>query len=171
MAKLIKLPEIPDAERNQRIDELLALIEQLLQENLQQKETIQQLRDEIAVLKGDKARPKFKAGGMAQNTDQNTDQDCQTAGESVPDKEDGKDGKAPDKRAGSPKAHKTKDLTIHEELKVPPDRVLPPGSRFKSYRDVVVQDLEIRPCNTRFRLAVWQNSGLREMTQDQWRHP
>lgn len=30
MAKSIKLPEIPDAERNQRIDELLALIVALL---------------------------------------------------------------------------------------------------------------------------------------------
>ena len=63
----IELPDIPEVERTPLVDTLLGLLEALVQENSRQSETIQQLRDEIAILKGEKAKPKFKPSGMNEN--------------------------------------------------------------------------------------------------------
>jgi hypothetical protein len=60
MPSPIPFPEIPDAERIPLAERLVALIEALAQESQRQAETIQQLRDEIAVLKGE--HPLVSAG-------------------------------------------------------------------------------------------------------------
>lgn len=148
MSSPIHLPEIPDAERTPLVEELMVLIEALAQENQRQAETIQQLRDEIAVLKGEKGKPTFKPSGMEEKT---------TPDAPPPeDEEGGGDGEGPAKRPGSNKRSKTRQLTIHQEIPVPPVQPLPAGSRFKGYRDFVVQDLKIESFNTRYRLEVWQ---------------
>jgi hypothetical protein len=145
----IHLPEIPDAERTPLVERLVVLIEALAQENQRQAETIQQLRDEIAVLKGEKRKPTFKPSGMEEETTPD-----------APPPEDGGTGAddeaPPKKRPGSHKRRKTRQLTIHQEIPVPPVQPLPAGSRFKGYRDFVVQDLKIESFNTRYRLEVWQ---------------
>ena len=64
---------IPDAERTPLVNQLLVLIEQVIEENLRLKETIQQLRDEVARLKGEKGKPKFKASGMERETGSSPD--------------------------------------------------------------------------------------------------
>ncbi len=46
-------------------------------------------------------------------------------------------------------------MAIHEEKIIQPQRRVPKGSRFKGYRDIVIQDLVIRAYNTRYRLARW----------------
>ena len=107
-----------------------------------QAETIQQLRDEIAVLKGEKGKPTFKPSGMEDQSD--------------PDKQEQGTGDSMGKRAGSNKRSKTPDVPIHEECVIPPAERPPSGSRFKGYRDFVVQDLKIEAHNTRYRLEVWQ---------------
>jgi hypothetical protein len=148
MASPIQLPEIPDAERSPLVERLVVLIEALAQENRRQAETIQQLRDEIAVLKGEKRKPTFKPSGMEE----------ETAPDALPP-EEGETGAAdegPPKRPGSNKRRKTHRLTIHQEIPVPPASPLPAGSRFKGYRDFVVQDLKIESFNTRYRLEVWR---------------
>jgi hypothetical protein len=141
----IQLPDISDAERTPLVEQLLALIEALAETSHRQTETIQPLRDEIAVLKGEKPKPTFKPNGMEQQTD--------------PEATDGSDGdgdgESKDKRPGSAKRHKTQDLIIHEACPIPP-REVPAGARFKGYRDFVVQDLKIAPHKTRYRLEVWQ---------------
>ncbi|MCG5526535.1 hypothetical protein LRB11_16655 [Ectothiorhodospira haloalkaliphila] len=139
---MIKLPDIPDAERTALVDVLVSLIERLTEKTQQQDEAIQQLRDEIAVLKGEKGRPKFKPSGMESQDDNQKNSK-------------GKQGDS-DKRAGSSKRSKTSRLTIHEECPIAPIQPLPAGSRFKGYRDFVVQDLKIAAHNTRYRLEVWQ---------------
>ena len=149
------LPSIAASERTPLVERLLEQIEQLLEENHGQAEQIQQLRDEIAVLKGQKAKPKFKPSGMDTETEPSGDAD---SGDGAEDGDGGEDGgeRPPRKRAGSSKRKKTAQLTIHETLKVAPQLPVPDGSRFKGYHDFVVQDLRIEAHNTRYRLEVWQ---------------
>lgn len=142
------LPTITASQRTPLVEQLLEQIEQLLEANRRQADQIQQLRDEIAILKGQKARPQFKPSGMETASESEDDDDA--------DGEAGGGEHPPRKRAGSAKRRKTPKLTIHETLKVPPQAPVPAGSRFKGYRDFVVQDLRITPHNTRYRLEVWQ---------------
>lgn len=145
------LPEIPEAEHTPLVELLLAHIERLLEEQRRQAELIGQLRDEIAVLKGEKARPKFKPSGMEQQTEPETSE-----GDADGDTGAGEGTGGARKRPGSAKRPKTAQLTIHETVGVAPGVELPAGSRFKGYRDFVVQDLRIAAHNTRYRLEVWQ---------------
>ncbi|MEJ2331142.1 MAG: hypothetical protein P8Z33_15315, partial [Gammaproteobacteria bacterium] len=64
-----QLPSIAEAQRTPLVEQLLEQIEELLEENRRQAERIQQLRDEIAILKGQKAKPKFKPSGMDRETE------------------------------------------------------------------------------------------------------
>ncbi len=57
MAKTPKIPDIPEHERTPLVAQLLEVIHY-------QTEMMQSLRDEIAVLKGDKPKPKIKPSGM-----------------------------------------------------------------------------------------------------------
>lgn len=140
MTKRLSLPEIPDSERSPLVEALLGIIESLSETVQRQDEQLGCLKDEIAILKGEKARPKFKPSGMAQAID----------GKPTPDA--GEDQK---KRAGSKKRSKTQQLVIHEERVIRPPN-LTPGSRFKGYRDYIVQDLLLESRNTRYRLECWQ---------------
>jgi len=123
------------------------MIEGLAEENQRQAETIQQMRDEIAVLKGEKAKPKFKSSKMDEETDKA--KDGETGGETG-------DGEKK-KRPGSAKSSKTAELAIHEERVISPEAPVPPGSRFKGYRDFVVQGLVIKAHTIRYRLECWQS--------------
>ena len=61
----IELPPIPDAERTPLVETLLAIID-LQQQRIQQlEETVGQLRDEIAILQGQKPRPKIACSWSA----------------------------------------------------------------------------------------------------------
>ena len=53
----------------------MGVIERLLEENQQQAETIQQMRDEIATLKGEKAKPKLKPSNMDKEAGKKDDPD------------------------------------------------------------------------------------------------
>jgi len=149
MSKRFELPAISDAEATPLVRALVAMIERQAEEIRGQKETIQQLRDEIAVLKGEKGQPKM----LPSRLDARTQPAPASAG-----------GEAPEaaKRPGSAKRGKTADLTLHAERVIPPSPPPPPNARFKGYRDFVVQDLRIAAHNTRYRLEVWQTpSGER----------
>lgn len=140
MNKRLSLPEIPDSERSPLVEGLLGIIESLAETVQRQDEQISCLKDEIAILKGEKVRPKFKSSGMAEDTD------AKSSSETSEDQK---------KRAGSKKRSKTQQLVIHEEQVIRPPH-LPSGSRFKGYRDYVVQDLLLESRNTRYRLECWQ---------------
>ena len=85
-----KIPPIAAEEETPLVKSLVAMIDRLLEANQRQSGELQQMRDEIAVLKGEKGRPKFKSSKMDENTN-NKD----TPGDSDPDKKK--------KRAGSDK--------------------------------------------------------------------
>ena len=140
--KKFSLPPICAAESTPLVQTLVALIEAMVEENRRQAEELQQMRDEIALLKGEKAKPKFQSSKMDEKTDK--------AGEDETD-----DGEKK-KRPGSDKRSKTAELSIHEDQVIAPDTAIPAGSRFKGYRDFVVQGLVIRAHTTRYRLECWQ---------------
>lgn len=141
MPNEIELPQIPEQEQTPLVRDLVGIIEQLAEKVRQQEELIGQLQDEIAVLKGEKKRPTFKSSGMDKKTD-------------TKDQDQGSDPQNKRKRPGSAKRHKTQQLRIHEDKKIPPEHV-PEGSRFKGYQDWVVQELVIGTHNTRYRLERW----------------
>ena len=106
--------------------DLEALTERLLAENAELKQTVAELRAEIARLKGVTGRPVLRPSGMEQKTE-------------------------PTDKAG--KQRKTERLVIHEERVIKAD--VPAGSRFKGYEDFVVQDLVLRPHVVRIRRERW----------------
>ena len=127
------------------VKKLMARIDALLEELQCAKSDNQQLRDEIAVLKGEKARPKFKPSKMQESTDKEDE-----PGDGASEQEGEKI-----KRAGSAKRSKTAQLEIHEERVIAPEFV-PGDARFKGYRDFVVQGLIIKAHNIRYRLETWR---------------
>jgi len=140
MKRRFLMPPIPESERTPLVIALLGVIEGLAERVEKQEEEIALLKDEIRILKGGKKRPHFKPSKMDEQTEENR--------RSEGAKED-------QRRAGSDKRSKTAELVIHEEQIVQPKRRIPKGSRFKGYRDIVIQDLVIRAHNTRYRLARW----------------
>ncbi len=142
MKKRDEIPTISAEEATPLVKALVAMINRLREENQRLESNLQQMRDEIAILKGEKAKPKFKSSKMDENTNKNDDEgDAHTK-----------------KRPGSAKRSKTVELTIHEERVIPLEEPVPLGARFKGYRDVVVQGMVIKAHNVRYRLECWQTA-------------
>jgi hypothetical protein len=141
--KKLAAPYIPEAERTPAVVKLLAWGERLIEIILRKHEQESHLKDEVAVLKGEKKRPKFKPSRMYEEAGK--------AGAS-----DRPQQTEPARRRGKPSRSKTAQLKIDGEQIIQPAGSIPPGSRFKGYRDFVVQDLVIGSHNTRYRLARWQ---------------
>ncbi len=140
MKQRFVMPPIPESERTPLVIALLGVIEGLAERVQKQEEEIALLKDEIRILKGGKKRPHFKPSKMDEQTEE---------------KRRGEGAEEDQRRAGSDKRSKTAELAIHEEQIIQPKRRIPKGSRFKGYRDIVIQDLVIRAHNTRYRLARW----------------
>jgi Transposase IS66 family len=125
----LELPEIGPADRTPLVESLLAII-RMQQDRIQQlEETVQQLRDEIAILKGQKPRPQIAPSRLESAT--------------PPSRPEG------GKRPGSEKRSKNALLVIPEEIRL---RVVdaPVGSVSKGFEEYVVQELEIQAKATRY---------------------
>jgi hypothetical protein len=137
----MELPEICPEERTPLVEALLAIIRELLDRNQQLEETVLQLRDEIAILKGQKPRPQIKPSSLESAT--------------PPSQQEGSKKEKPDKRPGSAKRSKNAELTIHHKMPLHIDD-LPPGAIFKGYEDYIVQELVIESQNTLYLRARYQ---------------
>jgi hypothetical protein len=131
----IELPEIRPDQRTPLVETLQAIIHQLLDHVQQLEQTVQQVRDENALLKGQKPRPKISPSRL------------ETPDPTTPPK----DGKRP----GSAKRSKNSQLIIPEEVTLHPDN-LPPGAVLKSYEPYVVQELTIQAKATRYLRARYE---------------
>ena len=139
--KLTKLPEILASELNDRETLLLRLVQE-------RDECIQELKDEVARLKGEKGKPKIKPSRLEpKEKAPKPEADAQET--------PSEDSKKKKKRAGSEKRHKTADLPIHETKVIQPTEEIPTGSEFRGYQDYTVQELIVRAHNTLYRLAIW----------------
>jgi transposase IS66 family protein len=135
----MELPEIRPEERTPLVEALLAIIRELLDRNQQLEETVLQLRDEIAILKGQKPRPKIKPSSL----------------ESATPPSESSQKERPDKRPGSEKRSKNAELTIHRRVPLHIDD-LPHGAVFKGYENYIVQELVIESQNTLYLRARYQ---------------
>jgi hypothetical protein len=117
----LELPDIPAEERTPLVETLLAII-RVQQDRIQQlEETVQRLRDEIAILKGQKPRPDIKPSRLE-------------ASQPKPAAPEGS------KRPGSAKRPKTAELHMHQEVPLHPEG-LPLGATLKGYEAYVGQEL------------------------------
>ena len=114
----MELPEIRPEERTPLVEALLAIIRELLDRNQQLEETVLQLRDEIAILKGQKPRPQIKPSRLESDT--------------PPSQQEGSPKEGSAKRPGSEKRPKNSQLTIHHRVPLHIDD-LPPGAVLKGY--------------------------------------
>lgn len=126
----MELPEIRADERTPLVESLLAII-RVQQDRIQQLEaSVQELRDEIAILKGQKPRPDIKPSRLEANQPKPTPP-------------------AGSKRPGSAKRPKTDELHIDREVPLHHED-LPVGATLKGYEPYVVQELLIKNDNTRY---------------------
>jgi transposase IS66 family protein len=137
----MELPEVRPEERTPLVEVLLGIIRHLLDTVRQQEETIQQLGDEIAHLKGQKSRPQIKPSLLESS-------EPKTEGE----------GQKDEKRAGSAKRPKNAQLTIHRQVPLHPEN-LPVGATFRGFETYVVQDLHIENVNTEYQRARYDLPG------------
>jgi hypothetical protein len=128
MAPRLKIPNIPE-------EELTPLVEALLEIIRFQQEQIQELRDEIARLKGQKPKPKIKPSTLEKDREDKAGQAGSTK----------RPGSA--KRRKAPTIHETVILRAHD---------VPKGSTFKGYEDFTVQGLVVEPHNKLYRRERWQ---------------
>src|SRR4051795_6275906 len=127
----VELPDIRPEERTPLVEALLATLRQVLDEVGELEATNQQLRDEIAVLKGQKPRPQMRPSILSGPAPANA-------------------GTTPKgRRRGKPTRRKTSQLTIHREVTLHP-ATLPEGATLKGYETYVVQDLLIQSENTKY---------------------
>ncbi|HEY6374066.1 MAG TPA: transposase [Edaphobacter sp.] len=126
----MELPDIPADERTPLVESLLAII-RVQQDRIQQLEaSVQELRDEIALLKGQKPRPDIKPSQLEANQPKPKPP-------------------AGSKRPGSAKRPKTDELHIDHEVPLYHEG-LPVGATLKGYEPYVVQDILIKNDNTRY---------------------
>src|SRR5258708_7122159 len=124
------LPDIPAEQRTPLVEALLAVVRAQQDRIRELEETVQQLRDEIAVLKGQKPRPHIAPSRLEQPAPRLPLAEGQ-------------------KRPGSQKRPKNAQLTITREIAIPfPDR--PAGSVSKGYEAYVVQELVLQVETTRY---------------------
>ena len=133
----IQIPKIPEEEKTPITSQLLEITEQQSVTIKLLEEEIQQLKDEIARLKGQKPKPKIRPSTL----------------EKAPKDQRKKDSSG--KRPGSNKRSKTDELTIHETIPIAPEWI-PPDSTFKEYQPYTVQGIKIEPYNIRYLLERWQ---------------
>ena len=126
--------EIPRSEHSQTLQWVLEVCQSQQERIVLLEETVGQLKDEIAILKGEKPRPQIKPSTLNKDT---------------PESEGPSRGQPRrDPRGGHGKQRK--ELEIHETQILYPEQS-PAGSVFKGYEEYLVQGLRITRHNTKYR--------------------
>ncbi len=131
--------EIPLSEPSQTLKLVLEMGQSQQERIALLEETVVQLKDEIAILKGEKPRPKIKPSTLTQDTPEG-------AGPSR--------GQQRQERGAGP-GKQPQELEIHETQILYPEQI-PAGSVFKGYEDYLGQGLRITLHNTKYRRVRYQ---------------
>jgi hypothetical protein len=106
---------------------------------------IRSLKDEINILKGEDANPKFPKSGKSKQPSKETGE---------PKK---KTGKGKNHKQGSSKKGKVK---IDQTKVIKPDfSILPSDAVLKEYKQYIQQDLKLKRCNTLYRVAIYHSAS------------
>ena len=142
MSALTPIPPFSEHEMTPLVIALIARNEEYAGMILALREQIQLLKDEIAILKGQKPRPKIPPNRLEK------------------DKSDAsaKDKGADEKRPGSAKRDKTAALEVDETYQIQLETI-PLGAKFKGWSDYVVQELTITKKVILFQLACFVDSS------------
>jgi len=130
MASIPKIPPIPDEDLNPSVIALLEII-RIMQEQ------IQELRDEIARLKGQKPKPKIKPSSLEK------------------EQRDKNKQRLTEKRPGSDKCKKTDKLWIHDVEILRAENV-PAGSTLRGHEEFTVQGLVFQVHNILYLRERWE---------------
>lgn len=131
-----KLSKIPEGDHTLLEKKLFSQIDELVNMVLLLKEENQLLKDEIAILKGQKPRPKIPPSNL----------------EGTNKKGDPKD-KTP--RGKHPRKKKTSKLIIHEKQRIKLESI-PEGAIYKGFNQFTVQDIIFKSHNIIYELERWQ---------------
>jgi hypothetical protein len=145
MKKLPPFPEGPADEQTPWVVALRGSMEKLRATIQPQDEEIGCLQDEMAILKGEQARPNSQPSRLEPAAGRESE--SAPAGEAA--------AAAAPKRPGWAKRRKTAVIQMHQELKCPPP-ALPAGSRFRGDEPDGVQERVLEACQTRFLGEGWQ---------------
>ena len=121
------------------VEMLLNQIDELAADLRQARMTIQQLRDEINLLKGEQGKPDIKAN--VRKPDANTDHSSE------------KERRKPRER--HKKSKKASIVINREDVATVNREVLPADAIFKGHQDVVIQDISLRADNVLFHKEVY----------------
>ena len=132
-----------DARVREVVGKVLNLVESVVVENGRLQEEIQRLREIIRQLKGEPPPAAAPSRSPARNTSSEKERKQRTP-----------------PSGGSPRADRRsfRDIRVDEESVCPVDPArLPPDAKLVGYEDVLVQDLEIKSHNIRYRLEIWDS--------------
>jgi len=125
-------------QQEERIQQQVKHIDELVNTVAVLKEENQQLKDEIAILKGQKPRPKIPPSNLEGPKSKNKEKD-----------------KSKTSRGKHPRRKKTNKLKIHNRQRIKPENI-PEGAVFKGCQKYTVQDIVLAPSNTVYELERWQ---------------
>jgi len=118
-------------------DDLISLVSKQGEQIIFLREKIQHLKDEIAILKGQKSKPKISPSSL----------------EGADKKEKDSDKPRPS-RGKHPRQKKTNRLDVHNKQRIKPES-LPSNAVFKGLSKYTVQDIIFQPNNTVYELERW----------------
>jgi hypothetical protein len=142
MTALTPIPPIFEHDMTPIVKALIARNEEYAGMILMLREQVQLLKDEIAVLKGQKPRPKIPPNRLEKDKPDSSDKNKDREG----------------KRPGSAKRDKTSALEVDETRQIQPENI-PPNSKFKGWSNYVVQELVVNKKVILFQLACFVDAN------------
>ena len=141
----IRPEDIEDEQLAKEVAILYQVIELLNEDNETLRAERQELRDALALLRGEQGKPKIK-GGQKKKDEEGKEGD-------ISSEKERKSRKPPAERKSKAKKHKIK---IDRSQICPVDKsTLPEDAQFKGYQDVVVQEVIIKTDNVEYRREVY----------------
>ena len=138
MLDALELNRITDSEARRVVDLLVQIIEAQAAEIATLKETVQQLRDEVARLKGEQGKPTIRPRPAGHSSEQE---------------------RPADHRTSSSRAGRRAVVVEREEVRRVDRSTLPPDAEFKGLEPFVVQEVVLRTDTVRYLREKWYASS------------